>query len=118
SSVREYLASEAMAGLGIPTTRVLALVTSDEPVYRETIETAAIVTRVSPSFVRFGSFEHWAGKPDHLRTLTDYVISRHYPELLDSRGGEPADWEHTVLAFLREVVRRTAAMVADWQTAG
>src|SRR5690606_25534807 len=74
SSVREYLASEAMAGLGIPTTRVLALVTSDEPVYRETIETAAIVTRVSPSFVRFGSFEHWAGKPDHLRTLTDYVI--------------------------------------------
>src|SRR5690606_37212454 len=54
SSVREYLASEAMAGLGIPTSRALALVVSDEPVYSETVETAAIVTRVAPSFVRFG----------------------------------------------------------------
>src|SRR5690606_35519555 len=69
SSVREYLASEAMAGLGVPTTRALALVVSDEPVYRETVETAAIETRVSPSFVRFGSIEHWAGKPEPLQTL-------------------------------------------------
>src|SRR5690606_15936277 len=60
SSVREYLASEAMAGLGIPTSRALALVVSDDPVYRETVETAAIVTRVAPSFIRFGSFEHWS----------------------------------------------------------
>lgn len=118
SSVREYLASEAMAGLGIPTTRALALVVSDDPVYRETVETAAIVTRVSPSFVRFGSFEHWAGKPEQLRILADYVIDRHYPELRDSAEGEPAGTQQAVLRMLREVTRRTAAMVADWQTAG
>ena len=60
SSVREYLASQAMHGLGIPTTRALALVTGNDPVFRETVETSAIVTRMSPTFVRFGSFEHWA----------------------------------------------------------
>ena len=118
SSVREYLASEAMAGLGIPTTRALALVVSDDPVYRETVETAAIVTRVSPSFVRFGSFEHWAGKPEQLRILTDYVIDRHYPELRDSAGNDLAGTQQAALRMLREVTRRTAAMVAGWQTAG
>lgn len=118
SSVREYLAGEAMAGLGIPTTRALALVVSDDPVYRETVETAAIVTRVSPGFVRFGSFEHWAGNPANLRILTDYVIDRHYPEVRDAEGGEPVTEEQAVLRLLREVVRRTARLVADWQTAG
>lgn len=117
SSVREYLASEAMAGLGIPTTRALAIVVSDDPVYRETIETAAIVTRVSPSFVRFGSFEHWAGDAENLKVLTNYVIDRFYPEVREA-AGEPDTFEATVLRFLREVVRRTAAMVAHWQTAG
>lgn len=117
SSVREYLAAEAMAGLGIPTTRSLALVVSDDPVYRETVETAAIVTRVSPSFVRFGSFEHWAGHPEHLRTLTDYVVDRHFPELRRASDAAGA-WEEMVLGMLREVTRRTATLMADWQTAG
>src|SRR5690554_1766501 len=116
SSVREYLAGEAMAGLGIATTRALALVTSSDPVYRETIETAAIVTRVSPSFVRFGSFEHWAGNPQNLRTLAEYVLERHFPDLLESHGGEPPTFENAVLRLLREVTRRTAALIADWQT--
>ncbi|HZH56408.1 MAG TPA: protein adenylyltransferase SelO family protein, partial [Burkholderiaceae bacterium] len=116
SSVREYLAGEAMAGLGIPTTRALALVVSDDPVYRETVETAAIVTRVSPSFVRFGSFEHWAGNPQNLRTLAEYVLERHFPDLLESHGGEPPTFENAVLRLLREVTRRTAALIADWQT--
>src|SRR5690606_7414194 len=89
SSVREYLAGEAMVGLGIPTTRALALVVSDDPVYRETVETAAIVTRVSPSFVRFGSFEHWSSSPEKLRILVDYVIDRHCPECRDADAGEP-----------------------------
>src|SRR3546814_1038813 len=80
SSVREYLASEAMAGLGIPTTRALALVVSNDPVYRETVETAAIVARVSPTFVRFGSFEHWSSSPQQLGALLDYVVDRFYPE--------------------------------------
>ncbi len=118
SSVREYLASEAMAGLGIPTTRALALVVSDDPVYRETVETAAIVTRVAPDFVRFGSFEHWSRQPDMLRILLDYVVRRHYPECLQPPAGE-ADGEHGVaLRFLGAVVERTARLIADWQTAG
>ena len=118
SSVREYLASEAMAGLGIPTTRALALVVSDDPVYRETVETAAIVTRVSPSFVRFGSFEHWSQAPEQLRVLFDSVVDRFYPECRDALGGEPASLQQTALRFLGKVIERTANMVADWQTVG
>ena len=73
---------EAMAGLGIPTTRALAVVGADLPVRREEIESAAVVARVAPSFVRFGSFEHWAahGRGDELRLLADYVITTFRPE--------------------------------------
>ena len=118
SSVREYLAGEAMAGLGIPTTRALALVTARNPVYRETIERAAVVTRVSPTFVRFGSFEHWTQRPEQMQILFDYVIDHFYPECRDASAGE-AGGEHAVLLrFLRKVVARSARMVADWQTAG
>ncbi len=117
SSVREYLAGEAMAGLGIPTTRALALVVADDPVYRETVETAAVVTRVSPSFVRFGSFEHWSSSPEHLRTLVDYVIDHFYPECRDADKGEGAS-NDAILRFLKAVVVRTASLVAHWQTAG
>ncbi|HWK62759.1 MAG TPA: YdiU family protein [Eoetvoesiella sp.] len=113
SSVREYLASEAMAGLGIPTTRALAIVVGDDPVYRETEERAAVVARVSPSFIRFGSFEHWGGSPQNLRILLDYVIDRFYPECrVQDNPGESA------LRFLRQVVARSARLVADWQTVG
>jgi uncharacterized protein YdiU (UPF0061 family) len=85
SSVREYLASHAMRGLGIPTTQALSLVSARNPVRRETLETAAVVARVAPSFIRFGSFEHWAARrrPDLLRVLADYVIDRFYPECRD-----------------------------------
>ncbi len=114
SSVREYLASEAMAGLGIATSRALALVTSDTPVYRETVETGAIVTRVAPSFVRFGSFEHWANDASRVRELLDYVLREFYPELIVDGDSEP----ERVCRFLQEVTHRSAAMVADWQTVG
>ena len=120
SSVREYLASEAMAGLGIPTTRALALVVSDDPVMRETVETAAIVTRMAPSFVRFGSFEHWwaARRPDLLQELTDYVINHFYPACRgDADPRQPASAE-AVLALLREVTARTARLMAAWQCVG
>ncbi len=82
SSIREFLASEAMHGLGIPTTRALAVIGSDFPVIRETVETAAVVTRLSPSFVRFGTFEYfyWTEQHDALRQLADYIIDRFYPE--------------------------------------
>ena len=112
SSIREFLCSEAMAALGVATTRALALVGSPQPVIRETLETAAVVTRVAPSFVRFGSFEHWASRGDlaHLRQLADYVIQSSYPELLGA--------EQPYLELLRSVMERSADLVAHWQAIG
>jgi uncharacterized protein YdiU (UPF0061 family) len=113
SSVREYLCSEAMHALAIPTTRALALVGSALPVRRETVETAAVVARVAPSFLRFGHFEHFthtARDVAALRRLVDGVIDEHYP----AARGAP----QPVLALLAAVVQRTAALLADWQAVG
>jgi uncharacterized protein YdiU (UPF0061 family) len=112
SSIREFLCSEAMAALGIPTTRALMITGSNQPVARETMETASVVTRMAPSFVRFGSFEHWfyRDKKDELRILADYVIKSFYPEL----AGEPNPYK----ALLAEVTRRTARLIAQWQAVG
>ena len=116
SSIREFLCSEAMYALGIPTTRALCVTGSDQPVRRETMETTAVVTRVAPSFVRFGHFEHFChhDQPEQLKTLADYCIDRFYPQCrLDSRfGGNP------YVSFLWEVTQRTAHMVAQWQSVG
>ena len=112
STIREYLASEAMHGLGIPTTRALAIIGSDQPVYREQIESAAVLTRLAPSHVRFGSFEyfHYRGMADHVRRLADFVIEEHFPTAArgDERYGD----------FLREVIERTARLLAAWQAQG
>jgi len=115
SSIREFLCSEAMHALGIPTTRALAIMGSDQPVFRETVETAAVVTRMAPSFVRFGSFEFffWRGEHEALRQLADYVIDAFYPQCRDAGDG-PAPY----LALLREVARRTARLIARWQGVG
>ncbi len=112
SSIREFLCSEAMHGLRIPTTRALSVVGSDQGVVRESIETAAVVVRMAPSFIRFGSFEHWYynRKLDELKQLADYVIDRFYPALRDE--------ENPYAAFLEEVTRRTARMIAHWQAVG
>lgn len=118
SSVREYLASEAMAGLGIPTTRALALVVSDDPVYRETVETAAIVTRLSPSFVRFGTFEHFSSSPENLRILLRYVLKRFYPECCSQGSPEALCDADLALCLLDKLVQRTARLMADWMTVG
>jgi serine/tyrosine/threonine adenylyltransferase len=116
SSIREFLVSEAMDGLGIPTTRALIVTGSDAPVRREEIETAAVITRVAPSFVRFGHFEHFAanGQLEQLRLLADYVIDRFYPGCRSSArfGG------NAYAALLEQVSERTAAMVAQWQAVG
>ncbi len=116
SSIREFLCSEAMHGLGIPTTRALAVVGADEPVFRETVETAAVVTRMAPSFVRFGSFEFFFWK-DHanehqgdLRMLADYVIDAFFPVCREAK--------QPYLALLAEVARRTARLIAQWQGVG
>ncbi|MBE0624278.1 MAG: YdiU family protein [Burkholderiales bacterium] len=112
SCIREYLASEAMHALGIPSTRALAIVGSDQPVIRESVESAAVLTRVAPSHVRFGTFELFAsrGQQEHVRTLADYVIDQHYPQLREARAPH--------LALLREVIARTARLVAQWQAVG
>ena len=117
SSIREYLCSEAMHGLGIPTTRALSLVASPEPVRREEIESAAVVTRVAPSFLRFGHFEHFAAKgdTDSLRTLADHAIAHHLPECQE----RAALWQGNVYAALLDVVQeRTAQLLAQWQAVG
>lgn len=120
SSVREYLASQAMHGLGIATTRALSLVSADDPVMRETVETAAVVARVAPSFVRFGSFEHWASRkrPELVRKLADYVIERFYPECLHNSSGVPDSPDMRYVMFLEAVVKRTAQLMASWQVVG
>ncbi|MDB5775300.1 MAG: hypothetical protein JWP38_1433 [Herbaspirillum sp.] len=112
SSIREFLCSEAMAALGIPTTRALAIVGSNARVMRETPETAAVVTRMAPSFIRFGSFEHWYYNGQHgtLKILADTVIDQFYPALRAA--------ENPYQALLAEVARRTAEMVAQWQAVG
>ena len=120
SSIREYLCSEAMHGLGIASTRALCLTGSPQPVRREEIETAAVLTRVAPSFVRFGSFEHWAARkrPELLRILADYVIDQFYPECRQNNvAANSADYEPYV-QLLRSVVQRTATLMADWQVVG
>ena len=116
SSIREFLGSEAMYGLGIPTTRALMVTGSQAPVRREEIETAAVVTRVAPSFIRFGHFEHFSAREqyDELRKLADYVIDRYYPEC----RGTQAFAGNPYAAFLEQVSERTAAMVAQWQAVG
>ena len=114
SSIREYLCSEAMAGLGVPTTRALCLTGSSLPVLREELETAAIVTRVAPSFIRFGHFEHFANQsahPDALKQLADFVIEHHFEGQETSLGNPYAD-------LLHEVSLKTAQLVAQWQAIG
>ena len=112
SSIREFLCSEAMHGLGIPTSRALSIAGSSQGVMRETVETAAVVVRMAPSFVRFGSFEHWyyRKQPEQLKILADYVIDRFYPDLRTAHN--------PYQALLAEVTRRTAHMIAHWQAVG
>src|SRR4051812_24169501 len=110
--LREYIISEAMAGLGIPTTRSLAVVTTGEPVYRESVRRGAVLTRVAASHIRVGTFEYVAALGDEptLRALADYAIDRHYPELADAPRKYPE--------YLRAVADRQAALIARWQLVG
>lgn len=110
--LREYLISEAMHALGIPTTRSLAIVTTGEQVFREHVLPGAVLTRVAASHVRVGTFQYFAARGDQeaVQTLVDYVIQRHYPEV---RGADvPA------LAMLKAIAERQAALIADWMRVG
>ncbi len=112
SSVREYLMSEAMFHLGIPTSRALGIVSSQHEVQREGTETGAIVLRLSSSWIRFGHFEYFFYKRKHekLKALLDYTISESYPHL---EGNKDA-----YILFFKEVVERTASLIAHWQALG
>ncbi|QKG51682.1 protein adenylyltransferase SelO [Hymenobacter sp. BRD67] len=120
SSLREFLCSEAMHYLGVPTTRALSLVSTGDEVVRDMFyngnaapEPGAIVARVAPTFIRFGNFQLLAAhdEVDNLRALADYTIRHHYPEL-----GAPA--EQVYVRWFEEIARRTAVMVAHWMTVG
>jgi len=112
STIREYLCSEAMAGLGIPTTRALCIIGSEEEVCRERIETGAMLLRMAPSHIRFGSFEIFFHRRQfkQLKILADYVIQRYYPDCLHS--------DNPYLSLLQAVIQRTAKMIAQWQLVG
>lgn len=110
--LREYIISEAMHALGIPTTRSLAVVTTGQPVVRERDLPGAILTRVAASHLRVGTFQYAknGGTTEDLRLLADYTIHRHYPEIEES--------ENRYLALLQEVVQRQASLIAKWQLVG
>jgi uncharacterized protein YdiU (UPF0061 family) len=110
STIREYLASEALAALGIPTSRALAIVATGETVLRETREPGAVLTRLARSHIRFGHFEHFfhRGMKDEVRKLADHVMAEYFPDIA---AGDYAAW-------FGEVVRRTAELIAQWQAVG
>ncbi|KAF6562605.1 YdiU family protein [Paenibacillus sp. EKM202P] len=110
--LREYIISEAMHALGIATTRSLAVVTTGEAIIRETEQPGAILTRVAASHLRVGTFQYvsaWGTSQD-LRTLADYTLERHYPEVKAE--------ENRYLSLLQEVIKRQAKLIAQWQLVG
>jgi serine/tyrosine/threonine adenylyltransferase len=110
--LREYIISEAMHALGIPTTRSLAVVTTGETILRETVLPGAILTRVAASHIRVGTFQFAAqwGTVEELRALADYTLQRHYPEI--------AKEENCYLSLLKEVIKSQADLIAKWQLVG
>ena len=110
--LREYVVSEAMAALGVPTTRALAAVATGEPVYREQILPGAIITRVASSHIRVGTFQFFAARQDveAVQILADHAIDRHYP---DARQAE-----NPYLEFLHNVVAQQASLIAKWMSVG
>ena len=120
SSIREFLCSEAMHHLGVPTTRALSLVATGDTVIRDMFydghpeaEPGAIVCRVAPSFLRFGNFELCTSRGERglLQTLADFTLTQHFPEL-----GAPS--QEAYVALFHEVARRTARLIAQWQAVG
>ena len=110
--LREYLIGEAMHALGIPTTRALAAVTTGEEVYRETVLPGAVLTRVASSHIRVGTFQYFAARQDtdNVKTLADYCIERHYPQIKDD--------DNPYLAFFDAVADVQSALVAKWMGVG
>lgn len=116
--LREYIVSEAMHALGIPTTRSLGVATTGEAVRRETLLQGAVLTRIAASHLRVGTFEYvsqW-GTEEELRIVADYALQRHFPDAAD--GGETSGTGNRYLLLLREVIQRQAKLIAKWQLVG
>lgn len=128
SSVREYICSEAMHHLGVPTTRALSLMTTGEQVMRDMLydgnaayEPGAVVCRMAPSFIRFGSFQIFASRNelDELRALTEYTIRHYYPELLEQYPADESGYtKDCIIAFFSKVCDLTVTMIVDWMRVG
>jgi uncharacterized protein YdiU (UPF0061 family) len=112
-AIREFIMSEAMKALGVSTTRCLAVVTTGEPVFRATPLPGAIVTRVASSHLRIGTFQFFSARGDHhtLKTLCDYAIERHYPELQEAG-------QNQYILFIDKVIERLIKLVVDWMRVG
>ena len=112
STIREYLCSEAMHALGISSTRSLSIFSSEEPVYREKIESAAMLVRLARSHIRFGSFEYFHNTHQYecVKKLADYIVDQHFPEIKKN------DDRH--LEMFKCVIHKTAVMIAKWQSVG
>jgi len=112
SSIREFLASEALHALGIPSSRALCVIGSSTPVWRETRESAAMLLRLAPSHVRFGHFEYfyYTRQPEQQRLLVDHVLDLHYPHCRDA--------DEPYLAMFRNIVERNAELIGKWQAYG
>ncbi|MBB6446201.1 protein adenylyltransferase SelO [Bacillus benzoevorans] len=110
--LREYIISESMQALGIPTTRSLAVVTTGEDIIRETLLPGAVLTRTASSHLRVATFQYAAnwGTDEDVRTLADYTINRHYPDIEEN--------ENRYLSLLEEVIKRQASLIAKWQLVG
>ncbi|MFQ5544084.1 MAG: YdiU family protein [Nitrospiria bacterium] len=116
SAIREFLGSEALAGLGIPTTRALCVIGGEDSIYRERVEKSATLVRIAESHVRFGSFEyfHHNEKEEAVKQLADYVIAHHFPDV-EISGKKSID---KYQRFFASVIQKTAKMIARWQAVG
>ena len=114
SSLREYIASEALAALEVPGTRALCVTSGTDTVWRETLEPAAMLVRVAKSHVRFGSFEffHYSGQLERVKELADYCIEKYYPEITNEQRSQ------RYISFFKAVIKRTAILIAKWQAVG
>jgi len=114
SSLREYIASEALAALDVPGTRALCVTSGTDTVWRETLEPAAMLVRVAKSHVRFGSFEffHYSGQHERVKELADYCIEKYYPEITVEKPCQ------RYISFFKSVIERTAILIAKWQAVG
>ena len=120
SSIREYLCSEAMHHLGIPTTRALSLIGTSRKVEREILEPGAILCRLAPSWIRFGNFELFYSRGDitNLKILADYTIKTHFPTISIDSIDQQSKCNDPYLDWLSIVIEKTAFMIAKWQSLG